>query len=124
MNLWEGKDWEGGWPIYDYMNIAVTDWRKHWGWLGLVPKEILKGKVSYRDQGKIKEAAKLLAKAGHDMWTHRVQGVREWEKEVGIEKAKSGIRMDPERREINNKQGRRGEGPGRKRRNYQRHTHQ
>ena len=101
-NLWEGKDWEGGWPIYDYINTTVTDWRKHWGWLGLVPKEILKGKVSYRDQGKIKEAAKLLAKAGHDMWTHRVQGVREWEKEVGIEKAKSGIKNGS--REKRNKQ--------------------
>ena len=70
--------------MVDYINTTVTDWRGHWGWLGLVPKEVMKGKITYKDQGNIKQTAIILVKAGHKIWTNRVQGVIEWEKMVGI----------------------------------------
>ena len=40
--------------MVDYINTIVTDWRGHRGWLGLVPKKVTKGKITYKDQGNVK----------------------------------------------------------------------
>ena len=45
-------------------------WQQWWGWMGLVPKEV-RGKVGLGEVKLVLATAKILAKAGRDIWDAR-----------------------------------------------------
>ena len=77
--------------MYDYIGTRVGELWQEWGWLGLTPDKIANAGTPAKDLAILKKAAKILAKAGHDIWVNRVKKVREWETETGIAPRKTEV---------------------------------
>ena len=78
--------------------------------MGLVPKEV-RGKVGLGEVKLVLATAKVLAKAGRDIWDARNEEQQRWELGLGITQRKDEVR---EREWKGYRQGRRGGGPRRR----------
>ena len=66
-------------------------WQQWWGWMGLVPKGV-RGKVGLGEVKLVLATAKVLTKAGRDMWDARNEVQQRWELGLGITERKGEVR--------------------------------